>query len=255
MSLITCRNLGSIGRVGNQLFTYVFVKAYAQSMGCDLHVGDWIGRKLFVNATEPLVTTTLPQTERDDVSKRPLLYFAGHRDIDINVFAQHQVYLNYYTRQQVRQWLTLKPEWERFAPHHGGSVMHLRKGDYVSNPRFRDLYCEVSTSSYAEACMKFHIPGPVDVVYDGWRPTHPEFLVNSHTDLSWLPDWLLMRDATHLLRANSTFSWWAATLGNGKVYSPVVGDKVGLQDCQFVEGNWPCTAGKFKNQSDLHLKP
>jgi hypothetical protein len=56
--------------------------------------------------------------------------------------------------------------------------------------------------------------------------------------------------------ANSTFSFWAATLGNAKVYSPVIrGVRGGKPDAyaEFVEGNWPVMADNHPN-TDLHLK-
>ena len=36
-----------------------------------------------------------------------------------------------------------------------------------------------------------------------------------------------------------SFSWWAGVLTNGIVYSPLVRDKTGLQNIEFVNGNWP----------------
>lgn len=254
MPTITVRSLCDIGRIGNQLFLFCFARGYALAHNCDLQIpADWWGREVFPDAAKlPPIKVTLPQTELDSVTTRPLNRYFGRTDIDLRVFAQHQVYLDYYTRTQVREWLTFKPEWERFAPlGENFSVSHLRRGDYAVPP-FNSHYCEVSDASYEKAIEQFHIPKPVNRVFDGWRkfalpPALP-------VELQWLPDFLLMRDATHLLRANSSFSWWAATLGCGNVYSPVVGDKVGWQDCKFVEGNWPCTAGKFKNQSNLFLK-
>jgi len=236
--------------VGNQLFAYVFARGYALAHGCELQIpADWWGRKVFKDADSlPPISVTLPQTERDDVTKRPLNRWFGRTDIDINVFAQSQIYLDYYSRKQVREWLAFKPEWEQYAPHVRSTVAHYRRGDYTQE--FSRYYCTVSDRSYVNAFTAHSTPWPVINIYDGWREA-PESLP---PDLGWLQDFLIMRDAPTLLRANSTFSWWAATLGHGKVYSPVVGDKVGLQDCVFVEGNWPCTAGKFSNQSDLHLK-
>lgn len=255
MPIITVRNINSVGRFGNALFLYAFARGYAEVMGCQLLMpADWLGRRLFVNATEPAITpatANLPQTELDAYSKRPMLYFAGHRDIDIQSYCQHQVYLEYYTREKVRDWLKLKPEWERFAPPPSRySAAHIRRGDYVDNESYKHSYCAVSEQSYDRAITQFAIPEPVYRVFDGWRKPSPDLPAG----LAWLEDWLILRDASHLLRANSTFSWWAACLGHGQVYSPVVEDKVGWNEVEFVEGNHPTTAGKFHNQSDLHLK-
>jgi len=255
MSVVTIRELNSIGRFGNQCFLYVFAKAYAKAHGAELQVPDWVGRKLFVNATETLITPDnawLRQTENDGATNRPLNRYFGKVDIDLRVYAQHQVYLEYYTRAMAREWLTLKPEWELYSPAQGQkySAAHYRRGDYVT-PEFRDRYCEVSEASYKRAFREFHIPSPVLRVSEEMSQKPDNW---PDPQLVWLTDFLVLRDAAHLLRANSSFSWWAATLGHGKVYAPVVNKLVGLQDVQFVEGNYPTTAGIFSNQSDLNLK-
>lgn len=249
--MITVRDLNNVGRFGNQLFTYVFAKAYAERMNCELQVGNWIGRQIFTNANEPLVTVRLPQIE-PETNGKPLGYFFGQQNIDIKIYAQHQKYLDFYSRSQVQKWLAIKPEFDCYAidePVY--SAAHLRRGDYVNNPWMRTKYCEVSETSYNVAIKKFSIPSPLFKVFEGWRPPFQEL---DKRGLGFLPDFLALRNATHLLRGNSSFSVWASWLGNGKTYSPIVGTKAGLNDCEFVEGNWPCTAGQFSNQSDLHLK-
>lgn len=248
MRFITIRNLNKIGRVGNQLFLYCFAKGYALAHGCELQVGPWFGRDIFVNATEELPVKNFQQTELDTGNPNCLGDFFGKKNIDLFVYAQHQKYIDFYTRTQAKEWLKLKPEYEKFASEKRPEcVMHLRHGDYVT--KYSKFYCAVSKASYRWAVKKFSLPEPVHVS-DGLRTPAPE--LPEH--LRWLDDFLFMRDAEILLRANSSFSWWAATLGHGTVYSPVVEDKVGWQDVEFVEGNWPTTAGRFKNQSDLFLQ-
>lgn len=253
MPVITVRDLGNMGRAGNAMFLYVFAKAYSEAMGCDLQTSDWWGRKVFVHAHEPIVNVHLPQTEKDSESSKPLLYFNGQKNIDIKVFAQHQVYLDFYTREKAREWLRIKPEYERYGPDQSRaySAAHLRRGDYVTDPWLRQHYCEVSDLSYDRAVEKFQIPQPLFKVFEGWRESSSE--LNEH-GIGWLPDFLLLRGASHLLRGNSSFSVWAAWLGFGKVYSPAVGNRVGLQDVEFTEGNHENTAGGFRNQSDLYLR-
>lgn len=248
MRVITCRNLNRIGRVGNQLFLYVFAKAYALAHGCELQVGPWLGREIFANATEELPIKDLPQTELDSKNPAKLDSYFGKKNIDLFTYAQHQKHIDFYTRTQARQWLTLKPEYEAFAPKKRPEcVAHIRHGDYVT--KYSKYYSAITNESYARAVEEFCLPKPV-YVFDGWKKPSSAL----PQELSWLEDFLFMRDAEILLRANSSFSWWAATLGNGVTYSPVVGSKVGWQDVEFVEGNWPTTAGYFKNQADLVLQ-
>lgn len=255
MPVITCRNLGGIGRFGNQLALYLFVRGYAERYGFELRTGDWIGRRIFANVKEPLVTEDVahfPQTRLDSHTREPLDRYFGRSGIDIFVYAQNVIYMNgFYTRANAREWLTLKPAYEALKPLVPPiSVAHIRRGDYAENGTFAKLYCSISENSYDDAVEQFGIPKPVVKVFEGWRPNPP----NTPPDVEWLPDFLFMRDAKYLLRANSTFSYFAGLLGYGKVFSPLVEDKVGWNYVEFIEGNHANTAGRFRNQSELHLK-
>lgn len=254
MPVITCRDIGSIGRFGNQLSLYAHAKGYAISMGCDFQCGDWIGRKIFTEAANDPDTggraIRLRQTIMDSARPDMLGYYFGQKDIDVKCYGMHQKFVDFYSRKQAKEWFKLKPELDiniRFGPY---AAAHLRRGDYLTEP-FARMYAGVSNGSYTKAIKQFTIPEPVHFIEEELSMPH----VN-HSDIGapWLTDFITLRDATHLLRANSSFSQWAGWLGNGKVYSPVVGSKVGWQDVEFVEGNHPCTAGIFRNQSDLTLK-
>lgn len=221
-------------------------------MDCELQIPkDWWGRQVFSNVNEPPIRCHLPQTELDSRSSKPLGYFFGKKNIDLFVYAQHQVYIDFYSRRDVRDWLRFRPRWEEYRPTGLLSSYHVRRGDYVTHPVFSKKYCVVSLKSYERAIEKFNIPAPIRRVQEGLNPPGHLSLT---TSFGWMPDFLALRDSQHLLRANSSFSLWAGWLGWGKVYSPVVGNKVGEHDVDFVEGNHENTAGIFPNQSNLYLK-
>ena len=233
------------------MFLYAFAKGYALHHGCELQVPvDWWGRQVFENCNEPPITANPSSTELDSKGKRGLGYFFGQKNVDLFVYGQHQIYVDFYTRAQVREWFKFRPELLAYSTEcEPYSAAHLRRGDYTD--QFRKKYCTVSDVSYERAIREFRIPDPIKIVTEGWRPEPPAL---KDRGLGWIPDFLLLRDAAYLLRANSTFSVWAGWLGHGKVYAPVVKSLVGWQDVSFVEGNYECTAGIFHNQSDLHLK-
>lgn len=259
--VITMQMLGSRGRTGNAFFQYAFLRGYAQAIGADIQTPDWWGRKVFpLAASDPLIDRDLPPTMCDSLTSQrgvPMTYFFGRTDIDLVGYYQHQQFIDFYTRKQVRDWFKLRCELDFYSPRDSGctagggySAKHLRRGDYETPP-FNKLYATVSDESYDKAVKQFNIPAPIIPVFDG------SFLPTQHlVDLGvpWLYDWLTLRDADHLLRANSSFSWWAGACGHGKVYSPVVDNLVGPQTVPFVEGNHPNLAGIFPNQSQLFLK-
>lgn len=60
MNVITMRNLGRMGRAGNQLFQVGFLRLYAQQYNCQLQLPPWFGNELF-GADDPPITVQLPQ--------------------------------------------------------------------------------------------------------------------------------------------------------------------------------------------------
>ena len=218
-----------IGRFGNQLFQYVYARAYAEQSGCELCVGDWIGDRIFdipKSRKVHMPDITLPQDYRQN--QQSLIY----------------------TRSQVKDWLKVKPELLQAMSHIGQDdiLAHQRIGDYLGCG-----FPVISTESYLKAFEKF-----------GYKSAHwiteenPTVHATMHENLRFLPDFIRMMRCKVLFRGNSTFSWWAATLGDCKVYSPIVKGVglVGGKECdvEFVEGNHPACSD-FDFVSDLHLKP
>lgn len=91
----------------------------------------------------------------------------------------------------------------------------------------------ISKDSYVKAMEKFNY-NPADAIWFSEEEQKPFEL---EPRFAFLPDFVAMMHADVLFRGNSTFSWWAGILGNGKVYCPVVGNLRGKQDVEFVEGN------------------
>jgi hypothetical protein len=145
-------------------------------------------------------------------------------------------------------------------------VAHLRRDD-VSNAEYNRTniqgYSVISKESYLQAFRKsgyseesiqwvsddyagkWHI-GRKMRYRGGWEyPTGSEYLPGIMFD--WLDDFLKLYFARTIFRANSSFSWWAATLSpTAKVFSPVLDKRHvygvdGMEEItvDFVEGNHP----------------
>ena len=145
-------------------------------------------------------------------------------------------------------------------------VAHLRRDD-VSNAEYNRThiqgYSVISMESYRQAFRKFgyseesilwvsddytgkwHVGRKTRFV-GGWEyPTGAQYLPGIMFD--WLDDFLKLYFARTIFRANSSFSWWAATLSpTAKVFSPVVDKRHiygvdGIEEItvDFVEGNHP----------------
>lgn len=216
-----------IGRFGNQLFIYSHARALAEQQNREFRCAPWIGQKIF---------------ELDDKPLEP-----GQDHELIGGYCQNQQSL-IYTKRDCQRWFKFKPIIHDVlidcSKHE--SVAHTRRGDYKKLG-----YVIVSLSSYLSALIKFK--RALDIIVSEEHPIiEPSFI----DELSFLPDFYTMCMAKVLFRGNSSFSWWAGTIGNAKVYSPVIDGLEGGKehDCEFMEGNWPKLAN-LPDITDLHLQP
>jgi hypothetical protein len=208
--LVTVSCLGQYGRFGNQLFQYSYAKAYAEHIGAELHTPNWIGREIFEDVNEPI------------------MQYKG--DIDLFGYFQNPEHLALLSRSKLKKWFKFK-NLPNFTQH--DLVFHKRRGDFLN---YSDSYAIVSDKSYTEAAL-----------VRGLDPDTALVLDDSRGGNYLLEDFLTMMHAKILFRANSTFSWWAATLGDCKVFAPKVEDKTGWVDVEFVEGNseWSYIHNKY----------
>lgn len=225
--IIQFTQLGRFGRFGNQIFQYLFARSYAEIVGAELEIPNWIGQKIFKNCEHPCPSVRLPRTAIDSFNW-------GDTNIDLFGYFQTEKFIHILSESKIRKWLVFKEEWtDLFKKKDGYCVAaHLRRGDYKT--LYSDVFCSVSEKSYIDACDKFGIRKDCVV----WLSEENQKIDNRvSSDLQFLPDFFTMINADVLLRANSTFSFWAGFFGKGQVYSPNVRGKRGLCDVEFVKGN------------------
>jgi hypothetical protein len=230
-------NLELMGGLGNTLFQYAFAKAFCEKNGLELHTPIWAGQVLFgirdpgpVNGLPIYTDLTIGEWKGGDIS------FCGYTQMQRHLL---------YTRDQARKWFTFRTslldQLEETRPDDDYLVAHRRVGDYPSCG-----YVVVSKESYRVGAEKF-----------GFDPDTIRWVTDEHRSAIAVMEhdfYRLMR-APILFRGNSTFSWWAATLGHGRVFSPIIEDAEGgkEQDVPFLDGNY----ARFivaDNVEDLRLK-
>lgn len=110
--------------------------------------------------------------------------------------------------------------------------VHIRRGDYVTNPSTRKIYCECTREYYLKALDHISGNGPVVFFSDdmAWVranlavPQRQCFWVGEKSARTGISDLWLMSKARHHVIANSTFSWWGAWLSmreSGVTIAPV----------------------------------
>lgn len=239
-------NLCLQGRLGNGLFQFCFARAFAEKHGHELRMGDWIGRKIFNLPDYP------PIQERYTEQISELSLNPKHADYSFEWlgYAQHQDCL-IYTRSQVCKWLPFRKEiYQRLdncCIPIGGVVAHRRVGDFIGYG-----YPVVSKKSYLDAAEECGFDSRLVEFVTEENP----IICRHLKDMDFLLDFYRMMNATVLFRGNSCFSWWAATLGGARVFSPnIEGLEGGREhDVKFSAGNHH----RFANLAfvtDLHLQP
>jgi len=239
VSVITISSLGNFGRFGNQLFQYAFARAMADRFGATLQTPPWIGQRLF-GISDPPIDVALPRLEVDEIPEEP--------NVDLHGYFQRARHLQFLSASRLKSMFTFLPAWTERFPKDGSYVAaHLRRGDYAN--RFAEVYCIVSRESYVRACERFGFDPGTIVWYAEESQQRSDLDAEG---LGFLPDFFGMMKADVLLRANSTFSWWAGVLGSARVFSPLVSAETGHQDVEFVEGNWP---RMIAHEDDFVLPP
>ncbi len=221
---------------------YCFARAYAEQMGCEFQCEPWIGQRIFELSDAP-ISRELPRRSELDIKD-------GETDFNFRGYAQNQRCM-IYTKKKVQDWFKIRPHiaknLEDCRWKDDYILAHRRVGDYIGYG-----YVQVSKQSYYKACRNLEcLPSALRFVSD----EHPSHCDGVEREFDFLLDFYRLTKAKILLRGNSTFSWFAALLGNAEVYSPVIEGLEGGKehDCEFVKGNHP----RFANLdfvTDLHVK-
>ena len=100
--------------------------------------------------------------------------------------------------------------------------LHIRRGDYVTDPANRELYSTCNLDYYAR-CFEYmanRLKSPYVFVFSddiSWvkenlKSSFPLTFVDHNTGLTGYEDMRLMSQCKHNIIANSSFSWWGAWL-------------------------------------------
>lgn len=238
-------------RWGNQVGQYVFARSLAYHLGVELQTPQWAGQEIF-NINDPPIVEKLPSLAYNEIPATSGYAVHGH--------FQNQRSFDYISRSQARTWLRVRPEILKLCrkPKNGYIACHLRRGDYAKH--FNSHYAVIDKVCYQKALSKFGYREK-DVIWFTEEVKQP-----GYNKLPWhlqfVHDFVLIMQADVVFRANSTYSYWAAALGNSKVYSPLVEDRSGFcNDIEFVEGfsprnfsrkNMPWVSGEDNN---MEMRP
>lgn len=253
--LITMRQFGHMGRFGNQLFQYAYLKLLSERLDCSLQLPPWVGNELF-GADEPPVRCNL-EPYKEHVANDGWLQgipapddalvnrdFVGYAQYHTSHFAPHRERFRelFQPTQAVRDRIgsTLLDD-----TNETWVGIHLRRGDYgrlifyitpvawylktlgelwrtLRNPR---LFIATEDPTLVSQFANYDPVTAEDLGVE----LHPEPMANYpylHRDLAerepwqldFYPDFYLLSKCRVILAPNSTFSFAAAMLGDDPAF-------------------------------------
>jgi hypothetical protein len=167
--ILAMTSLGQLGRFGNQIFQYAFLRVCAVNSGARVQCPPWVGQQLFGLTDPPIETRLPPAIERSDefanmFDRIPELIpyiekLAGQKSIRVGADALDQGlaevdlcgHFQVHTRRLrpyqdlFQKWFTPAPAWQaplaqawQHIRERGRTVIgiHQRRGDWISLPHF-----------------------------------------------------------------------------------------------------------------------
>jgi hypothetical protein len=225
--VITFSHLGSLGRLGNQMFQVASVTGIAEKMGTKAVFPHWRYSQYFKGeVTKYILNNTYKIPETVYHYNEALHLLPNDKDYDLYGFFQSEKYWNKETI--LKQFAfddafvtDIKKEFAKALskPHVAISV---RRGDFVNNPN----YFQLPITYYLNAYYK-HFGAEYNVIIFSddleWCKTHFRALPNVYyaAHLSDIEQLCLMSLCENHIISNSTFSWWGAYLSQSEnVYRP-----------------------------------
>ena len=210
--------------LGNRLFQYCWARDIAEKKGYSLEVPPILGfpetyKKISGLKREDNVLVTPPATQIFNIDQ--ILKHDG-KIIVYGYPQRYEFYIN--NKENIKKWLYIENENLYDKPDEEDLVINVRLGDYVS------LGWDLEMDYYLKLLKKETFKNAV-IICD--EPNNPKLEAlkglgciikdnSHHKELKFLADFIYVKNSKKCIIANSTFSWWATFLGNGKVYFPCI---------------------------------
>jgi hypothetical protein len=220
--VITYRQLGRNGRLGNQLWQIAGTMAVAHARGESAGFPFWR-----YNAYFSVPDELFPDLSTVDGEDLGLVYLQ-----DVSALSDVADLVRRYFRPKPEVWATLAHRYEDVLALPNRTAVHVRRGDYLQH---RALFPPLPLEYYEEAMSLTQ--GPYLVFSDDieWcRANFPSgcLFVEHNRDYE---DLFLMAACEEHITANSTFSWWGAWLAKARaIYPNEWGPGFGLANASTV---------------------
>ena len=223
--MISFNSLGSLGRLGNQMFQYAALKgiAHNKQYWYSIPGSNFILKEAFN------IPNTLPNFNKKIIDKTNIFEFDQDffnncpDDVDIVGFFQTEKYFK-HIEQEIRTNFIFKDSVQKMCTNFLSKIpeekiaLHIRRNDYLE---LNDYFVNLDFEYYANSLELLDKNLPVIVYSDdiNWC-TKQKFFKNKRFIFSSLSDTILdlcsITMCNYHVIANSSFSWWGAWLAHSK---------------------------------------
>jgi FkbM family methyltransferase len=226
---VTMSGLGEVGRFGNQLLQYAYLRLYAEAAGCDIETNDWIGRDLF-GLSDPFISKVLPRLEEKSFDSAGAIAPGARPRTDVDLAGYFAFATNKYAhrKERFRELFQLQgparaavdKAWHEIAGDRRSVIaIHVRRSDFgygrfwIAPLEWYHVWLGRNWSRWHNPVLYIATDDPSIVTAFGQYSTlSAENFPAFPRDLAFVLDFFVMARANTLAIANSTFSFVAAML-------------------------------------------
>lgn len=223
--VITYRQLGNNGRLGNQLFQMAACVGFAKKNNLQVQFPPWKYDAMFPNSHKYYQENTVFQTNLVTLNETTAFTFTNHTNwgtvSDIQGYRQHVKYFDFID-SDIRDMFAFSPKLlASIKVEHGTIGLHVRRGDYL-NPNHFPVHGVCTKEYYLNGVAfirRLHSNARVIIITDDKKwcetelvPQIPNSSISPYT--SEQEDMVCLSLCSFKIISNSTFAWWAAWLDN-----------------------------------------
>lgn len=241
--MITFRDIGRWGYLGNQMFRYAALRGIAKIKGADWHISH--SGKL-TSVGNPLLENSAPGYPAPFCKERIYGYDPDWVDSlppHVEIFGYFQSWKYFQNAQEeIRQAFDFSRHKTSVQNLSGHVSLHIRRGDYLSHSGFHHL-----GDDYYESAMERFPDRQFAVFTDDPHWVHLKYAYRKNMTIIHYENEALdmgaMTMCEHHIIANSTFSWWGAWLGKNpqkRVIAPRqwFDSSLGYDDKDLIPPEW-----------------
>jgi hypothetical protein len=216
--MLSFSNLGSLGRLGNQMFQYAALKGIAAHHQIEYSFPSNILLNQCFQIPHKKLEIKQPQINERFYEFDPELFF--YTEGDLYGFFQSEKYFS-HIESEIRKDFTFYDIIYKNCSHYRKHILseetvalHIRRGDYVTDPNFVLLDLD-----YYNQALEYFPNNEIIIVSDDIKWCKQKFNGNrfrfSFSNNQFI-DLCLMSLCNYHIISNSSFSWWGSWLAKSK---------------------------------------